>query len=164
MRYDVRLRVGREADSGSWGTIQLMKPTTMMNLSGRPIQAAMTRNNIEPAEILVIHDDLDLPLGRLRFKLGGGGSGGARGVEDLIYRIGPDFPRLKLGIGRPPKGLQNRNWVLSRFSPDESTLLDRVINNAADAVEHLLQENINSAMTWANSLDLTKTDSEESLS
>ena len=155
-RHGVNLKAGPEADTGSWGTIQLMKPTTMMNLSGRPVQAAMARNHIKPAEILVIHDDLDLPLGRLRFKLGGGGSGGARGVEDLIFRIGPDFPRLKLGVGRPPDGLKAKIWVLRRFSNEESALIGRVVDHAADAVERLIKENIFTAMSWSNGLDLTQ--------
>jgi len=157
-RHGVVLKPGPESDAGSWGAIQLMKPTTMMNLSGKPVQAAMARHRIKPSEILVIHDDLDLPLGRLRFKLGGGGSGGARGVEDLINRVGADFPRLKLGIGRPPENLTVRNWVLSRFTSEESTIVNRVVDSAVDAVERLLKENIYAAMSWSNGLDLTETD------
>ncbi len=155
-RHNVNLKTGPNCDLGSWGAIQLMKPSTMMNLSGKPVLATMTRHHIKPSEILIIHDDLDLPLGRLRFKLGGGGSGGARGVEDIIIRVGPDFTRLKLGIGRPPENVPTKHWVLSQFTSEESIIVDRVVDHAADSIEHLLREDIFSAMSWSNGLDLTE--------
>ena len=79
-------------------------------------------------EILVVHDDLDMPLGRLRFKTGGG-AGGQRGVADIRAKIGADFHRLKIGISRPPEGWKVENWVLSRFREDERDLLEEVIRH-----------------------------------
>ena len=136
------------------GSLTLMKPTTMMNASGRAVQAEATRRRIRPEEILVIHDDLDLPLGRLRFKGGGGGAGGARGIGSIVERLGPNFPRLKLGIGRPPQGRQAQDWVLSRFREDELELLGRIVQAAADAVEFLLEHGLTAAMNRTNGLDL----------
>ena len=155
VRHGVRFRSGRDADTAHYDAIRLMKPTTMMNLSGRPVLAAMAHNGIAPSEVLVIHDDLDLPLGRLRFKAGGGGSGGARGVESIITRIGSDFPRLKLGIGRPPQDRRARDWVLSHFSEGEAPLLELTIGSAVEAVELLLQDGLDAAMNWANGLNLS---------
>ena len=154
VRHGARFRRVRGAETARAGQVLLMKPTTMMNLSGQPVQAALTRHGLSPAEVLVIHDDLALPLGRLRFKLGGGGSGGARGVEDIISRIGARFPRLKLGIGSPPPGWRGENWVLSRFSESEWPLLERVIDTATEAVEVLLQEGLTEAMNRFNGIDL----------
>ncbi|MFP5580338.1 MAG: aminoacyl-tRNA hydrolase, partial [Acidimicrobiia bacterium] len=94
----------------------------------------MTRQRVRPEGLLVVHDDLDLPLGRLRFKRGGG-AGGQKGVQDVIARIGPDFDRLKVGVSRPPTGWTTEHWVLSRFREDERPLVERVVSAAADAVD-----------------------------
>ena len=142
-----------EAETASWGRATLLKPTTFMNLSGKPIQGAMARSGIRPAEILVIHDDLDLPLGRLRFKRAGG-AGGQKGVQDTIDRIGPDFLRLKVGISRPPAGWKVENWVLSRFRDDERDLLERVVAEAADAVEELQERGLEPVMNRLHGIDL----------
>jgi peptidyl-tRNA hydrolase, PTH1 family len=134
--------------------LTLIKPLTFMNLSGQAVQAYQTKLGLKPAEILVIHDDLDLPLGKLRLKAGGGGAGGQRGVRDIIARIGTDFVRLKVGIGRPPAGWRVENWVLSRFQEVELPLLERVIESAADACELVQQEGIDVAMNRFNRLNL----------
>lgn len=145
-----RTRLALEARS----SIPLIKPLTFMNLSGQAVQAYQARLGVAPSEILVIHDDLDLPLGRLRFKAGGG-DGGQRGVRDIIARIGPNFMRLKVGIGRPPPGWRVEAWVLSRFQEAELARLERVIAAAADAVELLLAEGLEAAMNRYHALDLT---------
>lgn len=124
-----------------------------MNVSGGPVQAAMTRLRVTPAELLVVQDDLDLPFGRLRLRRGGS-AGGQRGVADTIRRVGPEFTRLKVGISRPPEGWKVENWVLSRFREDEQALLDRVIDTAADALEVLLEEGLEAATRRFNGLDL----------
>jgi peptidyl-tRNA hydrolase, PTH1 family len=131
----------------------LVKPRRFMNLSGRVVQAVLARTRAKPSDLLVIHDDLDLPLGRLRFRTGGG-AGGQRGVQDVIHAIGPAFLRLKVGIGRPPAGWATQAWVLSRFRADEHALVDEVVRAAADAVETFLREGLETAMNQANGLRL----------
>jgi PTH1 family peptidyl-tRNA hydrolase len=126
----------------------------MMNASGLAVQAAVTKSSLPIQDILVVHDDLDLPLGRLRLKAGGGGAGGARGVEDIARRLGPNFARLKVGITRPPDGWKAHAWVLSRFSQEERVLLQHVIEVAADAVELLSVESLTAVMNRFNGLDI----------
>jgi PTH1 family peptidyl-tRNA hydrolase len=152
-RHGLVPRFASQAEELRWGGVTLIKPTTFMNLSGRAVQGYLTRLGVRPEELLVIHDDLDLPLGRLRFKQGGG-AGGQRGVADIIGRIGENFARLKVGISRPPEGWPTERWVLSRFRDDEAELLDRVIATAADAVEVALHGGLELAMNRFNALDL----------
>ena len=139
------------------GGLLLAQPTTFMNLSGAAVQALMTRHGVRPAELLVVHDDLDLPLGRLRFRHGGS-AGGQRGVQDTIARIGPAFDRLKVGISRPPPRWEGERWVLSRFDDDEHDLVERVVEAAADGVERWLEGGLEPAQSWANGLDLRAPD------
>lgn len=152
-RNGARFRKAREGEACRLGSLTLFKPATFMNASGRAVQAAATAARAAPRQLLVVHDDLDMPLGRLRFKQGGG-AGGQRGVQDTINRIGPDFWRLKLGISRPPEGWRVENWVLSRFREDESELVERVVSAAADSLEQLQHDGFESAMNSANGLDL----------
>ncbi len=135
------------------GGVRLLKPDTFMNLSGAAVQAAATRGGIRPEEIVVVHDDLDLPLGRLRVRTGGG-AGGQKGVRDIIDRIGPGFVRVKVGIGRPPPRWTVENWVLSRFASDEAELVEEVVRAGADAVERLLGDGPDAAANLVNGLDL----------
>lgn len=152
-RHGVRWRKERQAEVGRWGGATLLKPLTFMNLSGGAVQAYATKLGLSPAELLVVHDDLDLPLGRLRLRVGGS-AGGQRGVQDTIARLGPDFTRLKVGISRPPAGWKVDNWVLSRFREDERALVEAVTVHAADAVEVLLEDGLEAAMGRFNGLDL----------
>lgn len=152
-RHRLTFRKSRGAAEAKLGDVVLLKPLTFMNLSGRPVQARASRLRLHPEAILIVHDDLDLPLGRLRFKVGGG-AGGQKGVADIISRLGPDFARLKVGIGRPPVGVQAEEWVLSKFGADEGALLGRVVQAAAEAVELALAEGVEMAMNQVNGLDL----------
>lgn len=152
-RWGTRFRKGRQAEVAEAPGVTLLKPTTFMNLSGAAVQAAMVRGRVRPADLLVVHDDLDLALGRLRFKRGGG-AGGQKGVQDVISRIGPDFERLKVGISRPPAGWTAERWVLARFQDDEHDLVARVIETAADAVERRRQLGWDAVCAWVNGLDL----------
>src|SRR5690606_4765628 len=104
-RWGAKFRRERQADVAAvpGHDAKLVKPRSYMNLSGGAVQAVMTRDRARLADLLVVHDDLDMPLGRLRFKVGGG-AGGQRGVKDIADRVGPDFARLKIGISRPPAG------------------------------------------------------------
>ena len=135
------------------GDLILAKPTTFMNLSGAAVQALMTRYGVHPERLLLVHDDLDLPLGRLRLRRGGG-AGGQRGVRDTIERIGPAFARLKVGISRPPESWPAERWVLSRFGDHEAELVERVVEAAADALERCLELGLEAAQRYANGLDL----------
>ena len=152
-RWGVGFRAGRQADAAAAPGVVLLKPRTFMNLSGLAVQAEMARGRIAPADLLIVHDDLDLPLGRLRLRRGGG-AGGQRGVQDVIARIGADFDRLKVGVSRPPESWTAEHWVLSRFREDEAGLLASVVGHAADAIERVREEGWARAVSWANGLDL----------
>jgi peptidyl-tRNA hydrolase, PTH1 family len=144
---------GRHALTARAANLLLVKPTTFMNLSGTAVQALMTRHGVRPDALVVVHDDLDLPLGRLRLKAGGG-AGGQRGVQDVSARIGPAFTRVRVGIGRPPAGWGAERWVLTPFDEGERELVARVIEAAADAVDRLVEEGLERAMNVVNGLDL----------
>jgi len=152
-RHGASFRAGRHGEEARLGRARLLKPQTFMNRSGAAVQAVATKNGIPPEEILVVHDDLDLPLGRLRVRRGGG-AGGQKGVRDIIDRLGPDFARLKIGIDRPPARWTTENWVLSRFRDDEAELVERVVDAAADGVEALLRDGVDAASNAVNGLDL----------
>ena len=158
-RWNLSFRKARQAEEAK-GDLTLIKPTTFMNLSGQAVQAYLTKPGFTPEGLLVVHDDLDLPLGRLRLKQGGG-AGGQRGVKDIVNRIGPDFARLKVGIGRPPERWTVENWVLSKFREEEKVLLEAVIAAAADAVENVIAEGLTLAMNHVNGLELGETQVEE---
>ena len=156
-RHALSFRKLRQAEEVRWGALRLIKPLTFMNASGSAVQSAMTKQGLAPNGVLVIHDDLDLPLGRLRFKTGGG-AGGQRGVADTIAKIGGDFHRLKVGVSRPPAGWKVENWVLSRFREEEKDLLERVVQRAADSLELMLSEGLEIATNRTNGLDLRDPD------
>ncbi len=122
------------ARSGQGGDgLLLLEPQTFMNASGQAVAWAARRSGVAPEEILIVHDDIDLPLGTLRLREGGR-SGGQRGVEDILIRLGSQRPaRLKLGVSRPPPGQLAADWVLSRFRPEERPLVERGVALAAQA-------------------------------
>jgi len=115
----------------------LLKPTTYMNLSGKSILAV--KNFYKPDEVIVIHDDLDLPFGALRFKKGGG-HGGHNGLKSADSAIGPDYIRVRMGIGKPEYKSQVADYVLNPFTVDEQNVLNGWISKAADSVEALLEQ------------------------
>lgn len=154
-RHNLTWRKEKVAHKSSLDSLTLIKPTTFMNLSGKAVQAYSSKKHIKLEHILIIHDDLDLPFGRLRFR-SGGSAGGQRGVQDTINRLGKDFQRLKIGISRPPEGWKVENWVLSRFRAEEKALLDTVIMTATDALELALSSGITMAMNRYNGTDLGK--------
>jgi peptidyl-tRNA hydrolase, PTH1 family len=132
----------------------LQKPQTYMNLSGDAVAPLWRFQKLSLAELLVVHDDLDLPFGRLRLRLGGS-AGGQRGVRDIMDKIGGDgFLRLKIGISRPPPGFEVIDWVLRPFMPEEQELLDKVISASADAIEQMLRQGLARAQSHINQTDL----------
>lgn len=156
-RHAAPFRSGRDGEEARVGSVRVLKPGTFMNLSGAAVQAVATRNGIRPDEMVVVHDDLDLPLGRLRVRAGGG-AGGQKGVRDIIDRVGPAFVRLKVGIDRPPARWTVENWVLSRFRDDEADLLDLVVAAGADAVQTILEHGPVEAANRVNGVDLREPD------
>lgn len=126
--------------------VALIKPMTFMNRSGEAVQRALRFFGTGLEDLVIIHDDLDLSLGRIRFKTKGG-DGGHLGVRSIIESIGGNtFLRMKVGIGRPPRGVDPADYVLSSFSPSEEIQLERVIDQAAEALKVMLSEGIQTAM------------------
>lgn len=130
--------------------VLLVKPQTYMNLSGTAVGPLARWYKVPPEDMIVVYDDLDLPVGRLRLRLKGG-SGGHRGIESLLVHVGQDsFVRVRTGIGRPPAGREVVNHVLTRFSPEEEPLIKEALTKAADAIECILKEGANKAMNKFN--------------
>ena len=117
----------------------LCKPQTYMNLSGEAVASLRGYYKASNAEVVVVHDDVDLPFGDIRTKVGGG-HGGHNGLRDLSKRIGPDYVRVRFGVGRPPEGWDTADFVLAKWTRDESRQLADAVDQAADAVERVLQE------------------------
>ena len=130
--------------------VTLIKPLTFMNRSGLSVGSAARWYKIEPKDLLVIHDDMDMEVGKLRIRLSGS-SGGHRGLESIIPELGTtDFPRLKIGIGRPAENAEVVGHVLSPFAPDEKRVIDEAVARAADAVERIILEGYPQAMNRLN--------------
>lgn len=128
----------------------LLKPLTYMNLSGRAVKKTLDKFKLEPQNLLVIYDDLDLPLGKMKL-LPKGGAGGHRGVQSIISSLQTkDFPRLKLGIGRPEKG-DPRDYVLSPFEEEEWPIVEGVLDKVVLALEELLSIGLLKTMNKINS-------------
>lgn len=123
----------------------LIKPTTYMNNSGAAVQSIATFYRIAPAEILVVHDEIDLPPGVARLKEGGG-HGGHNGVRDVIAQLGADFWRLRIGIGHPGTKDQVVDAVLDRATPAEQHLIDAALERALAALPELLGQGAQQAM------------------
>ncbi len=137
-----------------WNDGWLMKPLTYMNASGEAVAPFVRYYKIDLERLLVVHDDMDLPLGRLRLRRGGS-AGGQKGVRSVIESLGDDrFDRLRLGIGRPPEGWDAVDWVLSRFSPQELPLAEKVIATATEAARVWQAEGLQAAQQRFNGLDL----------
>ncbi len=129
----------------------LVKPMTYMNLSGRSIKKLLFRKG-DMKNFLVIYDDLDLPPGRIKI-LPKGGSGGHRGVQSIIDALNSkDFPRIKLGIGRPPEGISVKDYVLSPFTKEEWNVVKKVCEVISIALDEILVLGLNKVMTKYNSL------------
>lgn len=128
----------------------LVKPQTYMNLSGVAVGELARWYKVPVEDIIVIFDDMDLPTGRLRLRMKGG-SGGHRGIESLLTHLDKDsFPRVRIGIGRPPTGWQVVDYVLSRFTTEEGPLLTAAIEKAVAAVECIVNQGLNKAMNLHN--------------
>ncbi len=128
----------------------LVKPMTFMNESGRAVARLCVHFDLLPSDLLVIYDDINIDLGMLRLRREGS-SGGHKGMQSVIDHLGTEqIPRLRLGIGRLPPDSEARGFVLSPFAPDEEEAAQQLIEQAADAVEYLLAEGMETAMSRFN--------------
>lgn len=131
--------------------VLLMKPTTYMNLSGKSVSEAVRFFKLEPSEdLIIIVDDIALPVGHTRVRKNGG-SGGHNGLSDIDRMLGGDaYIRVRLGVGAVPKLMGQSDWVLSRFMSEEREDIERGIERAADATECILDEGVVKAMNAFN--------------
>jgi len=157
IRFDhkqCQARVGLDEVRGK--QLLLAKPGTFVNLSGNSVAGLVHKHNIPLSDLLVIYDDLDLPLGKIRLRQSGS-SGGHKGMNSIISALGSeDFPRIRVGIGRPQAEEQSIsedaivNYVLSDFSPQEEAIIKPVIAKVAEAIDCFLTQGIEAAMSKFN--------------
>ncbi len=158
MQGSYRTKFGGEAINGrmSGKSVLLLKPMEFMNKSGFAIQRAAQFHNTPVENIIVIHDELDLPPARLKLK-SGGGHGGNNGLRSIIEQLGSrDFLRIRLGIGKPGAGKEDgagAEHVLSPFGPHEISEMQDAINNAADAAEAIVASGMTAAMNDFNGVN-----------
>ena len=123
-----------------------MKPTTFMNDSGRAVGEAVRFYKIEPAQVVVLHDELDLALGKVRTKLGGGHAGN-NGIRSVAQHIGPDFWRIRIGIGHPGEKDRVLGHVLSDFAKEDGPIVDRILDAICDAAPLIAEDDFNGFMS-----------------
>lgn len=152
------------ASTSSWtGRVLLAKPMTYMNASGEAVGALLAFYKIPLADLLVVSDDLDLPVGRIRLR-GDGGAGGQKGVASIIRQLGTEaFARLRVGIGRPPGQMDPADYVLRPFTSEQEAEMAFVRQRAADAIEAWLAAGIAAAMNQFNADERRKTGDEQGL-
>lgn len=129
----------------------LLQPQTFMNNSGVPLRIIASWYRTPPQALLVIYDDMDLPFGKIRMRPFGG-HGGHNGMRSIIATMTEQFPRLRVGVGRPQ--FESIDHVLSPFAPEEQQLLPKVIEAAADGAQRWLEEGLESAMQFVNNLQI----------
>jgi len=159
IRFDKKQSLARTGAGEVAGNKTILaRPQTYMNLSGQSVSRLLKKLKIQPGDILVIHDDLDLPRGKIRLRQGGG-SGGHKGIESIIAELqSRDFPRLRVGIGRPDEtgGSTETSeadivaYVLSDFTPGEKQDISRVIPEVSEAILCFITEGITMAMSKYN--------------
>jgi peptidyl-tRNA hydrolase, PTH1 family len=139
----------------------LVKPQTFMNLSGKAVCKILSNRNVDYRALIVVHDELDISLGRLRIKVGGGDGGhkGVRSIADsLRFR---DFIRIRLGIGRPPSGMAAEEYVLKPFQPSEIAIAKRLVVMGIEAIKLIIDKGIENAQHVIHTTkDIVTVDSE----
>jgi len=153
-RLGVKLRVSGEAEYGfgRLGTVGLLlgTPRTYMNLSGTAVAPVYRRYAEGPENLIVVHDDLDLPLGTVRLKRGGG-TGGHKGLRSLEEALGTaEYSRVRIGIGRPPEGIDPAEYVLTRVPEESRERFDESVAAAAEAIGDIASDGFDRAMTRWN--------------
>ena len=154
-RWNVKLKKWRKV-----GTLALakdhdallMEPATFMNLSGKAVLRVGSFYKVNLADWLIVVDDVNLPLGRVRMRKMGS-AGGHNGLKSVIQHLGPDFARLRIGVGRGDPKWDLADHVLARFEPEERRSVEEAIGRAADAVEMFVAEGIEPAMNRFNARD-----------
>lgn len=140
------ITTGRIGERG----VVLAKPQGFMNVSGRPVASLVRFYQVALSDLLVVYDDIDLPFGALRLRTEGG-AGGHNGMRSIIEQLGTqDFPRLRLGIGRPPGRREAAGYVLENFTRAEAAAMEEAHARAVDAVETWLRDGIAAAMNQFN--------------
>ena len=158
-RVGRRLGIAVDQEDG-WATVGggavgrrrvlLAKPQTYVNLSGSAVADLRRRHRVKLEDLVVVVDDLDLPLGRLRLRPGGSHSG-HNGLRSIIDALRSDaFPRLRVGIGRPPEGMDPAQFVLTPFTAEERATMDPALERAAEAIETVIREGLQAAMNRFN--------------
>ncbi len=154
MKHEVDLR---EKDGNIFGSFSLtgrevflLFPQTFMNESGRTVAPFVKYRNLTLDKLLIVSDDLDLPVGRIRLKTSGG-SGGHHGLDSIITHLqSSDFPRLRLGIGKPPSAEEGAHHVLASFSPEEKPKIEQAIERSRDGIELFILKGAETAMNELN--------------
>ena len=144
-RYDKKFDAEHCRISISGNDVWLVKPQSYMNLSGGPIHGLLDYYRLNADELLVAHDEIDLPPGTTRLKKGGG-HGGHNGLRDIIRHCGPDFIRLRLGVGHPGDKSKVTNYVLKRGSADVERAVEDNIDDAIGVIPVLIEDGLNAAM------------------
>ena len=151
------IKIGKVKNKALVGTgtiagisVVLAKPQTGMNISGNAVGPLAKFYKIPPEYVIVVYDELDLPFGTVRLR-GKGGSGGHNGMKSLINHLGQEFPRIRLGIGRPPGRMPAAAYVLQSFGKDEEIVRDEMIDAGIAAIETWLTDGIELAMSRYNS-------------
>jgi peptidyl-tRNA hydrolase, PTH1 family len=148
-----------EGVAPSGAKLRLLKPMTYMNRSGQSMQAVTSWYKLSPESVLVIYDDMDLPIGKTRLRLSGS-AGGHNGMKSAIAHLGNDaFPRLRIGIGKPKNPATDEqdtvSHVLGKFSSTETQLIDQVLTFVAECVDLSIQQGVEKAMNRCNSQTIT---------
>jgi len=151
-RRDARYDADLGATTIGGARIVLMKPMSYMNRSGGPVGAYLRFFKIEPCQVLVVHDDLDLAPGVVRLKQGGG-HGGHNGLRDLTAQIGSDFKRLRIGIGHPGSAPLVTNYVLGNPSPEDRAAIEQAIERALERLADLVGGRFELVMNELNRRD-----------
>jgi len=151
-RWNVQLRpwksVAHVAVVGARGAV-LVEPQTYMNLSGDAVNRVAAFHKLEPSDVLVVVDEVQLPLGRIRLRRSGS-AGGHNGLKSVIQHVGPEFPRLRIGVGRGDPKWDLADHVLARFGREERDAVVEAVNRAADAAELFVEQDIEVAMNRFN--------------
>jgi len=157
-KFDIKLsRVQNKAITGSGNRegarIILVKPQTFMNLSGQAVASLVRFYKIQNENLIVAHDDVDLPFGTIRMRPGGG-SAGQKGIASIINLMGTqDFARLRMGVGRPPGRMDAASYVLQSFSEKDKEILNPFLDRAVEALDCFIQSGLESAMNRYNQVE-----------
>jgi PTH1 family peptidyl-tRNA hydrolase len=162
IKFDKKQGQARTATTEIGGeTVVLARSQTYMNESGQAVRWLVQRYNLEPADVIVIHDDMDLPLGKIRIRQGGSAAG-HNGIKSIINQTGdPDFIRIRVGIGHPDEYTGSENavisFVLNNFKKDEQKVIGETIPKVSEAVESIITDGLNAAMNKYNQNETLKT-------